>query len=48
MEVFSGMVWMGVGECAEMDVELQIRILPSGAVVPVASRSGFQGHQAIA
>lgn len=47
-ELFSGMVWMGVGERVEIDVKLQICILPSGAVDPVARRSGFHGHQAIA
>jgi hypothetical protein len=48
MELFSGMVWTGVGERNEMDVVFQIRIVPSGAVVPVARSSGFHWHQAIA
>ena len=48
MEVFSGMVCMGVGESNEMDVVFQIHIVPPGPVVSVARSSGFHGHQAIA
>lgn len=46
-DVSSEMVCMGSkgGEGNGVDV-LQMRIFPSGKVLPVASRSGFQGHHA--
>lgn len=44
-EVFRAMVWIGEG--GEMvEVALQMRIMPSGKMLPVASRSGFHGHHA--
>ena len=48
-EVFRGIVCCGDGtDGDEMEDVFQIRIFPSGAVLPVARRSCCQGHQEIA
>lgn len=46
-DVFKGMVSSGVGDDDGCDA-LQMRILPSGYMLPVARRSGFHGHHASA
>ena len=38
----------GSGLWFDIEDVLQILIFPSGKLLPVASRSGFQGHHAIA
>jgi hypothetical protein len=45
-EVLRGRVSRGEGDDFVDEEELQTRIVPSGKMLPVASRSGFQGHQA--
>lgn len=46
-EVSRGIVRRGEGDVEKVGEEaLQTRMLPSGKTLPVARRSGFQGHQA--
>jgi hypothetical protein len=45
-EVLRGRVSKGEGDDLVDEEELQTRIVPSGKTLPVARRSGFQGHQA--
>jgi len=44
--VLRGRVSRDEGDDEAREEELQTRIVPSGKVLPVARRSGFQGHQA--
>lgn len=45
-EVSRGRVRKGEGGNNVEEEQLQTRIFPSGKILPVARRSGFQGHQA--
>ena len=47
-EVLRGIVCRGSELRPDNEDVLHILILPSGELLPVASRSGFQGHHAIA
>ena len=47
-DVLRDIVWRGSGLRPDIEDVLQILIFPSGELLPVASRSDFHGHHAIA